>query len=428
MHASHDGPTPDTRTAARPARRTLLLIVGVLVLLGTAAGCWWRWHVPQYHLAGRYLAQDATLLACTTGFWLRESDTDFVLRAWDGTERWRVQIADPSAATRPKGPLGGPRFRFPFFATLAFAVSPDGRVFAAAIPTGAQTRVQCWRDGGLVTDLLLPAPPFAPMLRRVHVLDSGRVFVWECARNLPPAATVIEQQRIIARGTLPSDALLSPEGTVMVSPETQGFAYHTLAVRNGAILATRRYTARDGLAVTRMPGYIQEYSLFAQGYVLADDGARYGPQGLISPAGPWAHNTITPGKRYTLESSGPQSRVLSPVTGDSWGYTVRGGNQGGDATADGRYALAYCRAQIPPDVQRLLVTFPGLTDWLGRSSLDYLALYERPGRLRAVMRLDMAHLLPGTEVDSYCWYPSPDGRAVVLAADGSKGACLLFRW
>ncbi len=67
---------------------------------------------------------------------------------------------------------------------------------------------------------------------------------------------------------------------------------------------------------------------------------------------------------------------------------------------------------------------------LGRVfSPDILALYERPGHLRAVLPLNIYYWW-GRQMPYECWwYPSPDGHAIAITMIGGfRSKCLLFRW
>ena len=434
MRASHDCPVNDpSLLLARPGKSRYLPPRGVLMTLATVAlllllaGCWWHWHIPTYRLCGRYPAVDYTLLGCTSGFWMHESPRTFVLRDWNGKERWRANLAQTKISGQRATPRVLTNFGYRTQSPLSYAASSDGRVFAAAMPAGTQTRVQIWRDGALTGDLLLPAPVNPVPQRWVHALDNGRVFVWDNAPEWP--VTVIDNGRIVARGHFPAWGLISSDGRTVVSPFGNGFTYADLTVRDGVVRVTPRYHGADPLAVLRMPDLTLDNSSFINGYVLSSDGAVYNHAGRVSPATTWQHETVAPGRRYTLQHIGAASRVYSPLTGDTWSFFVHGENKGGDAIADGRYALAYCTTRIPPDLLKLLQAVPGMEETFTRMSLDYLALYERPGRLRAVLRLDRINLRPSLlRIDDYWWYPSPDGRTIAMTITGNASECLVFRW
>jgi len=435
MHDSHacpeDKPHPLDARAAAPSttahRRAWLIALVVLAPLLVLAGCWWCWHLPNYHLVGRYPIQDYSLLACTDGFYTRESPGQFVFRDWNGQERWRLA----TAATPPPGQHATPRVfpgvRLRTPSSLSYAASPDGHVFAAVMGAGMRTRVQVWRDGRPTGDLLLPEPFLMVPQRWVHALDNGRVYVWENAFDWPLVA--IDNGRIVASGHFPALGVISPDGSVVATQTGAGFTYATLTVHEGSIHITPRYTGIGALSIMRLPELTLNSSLFTGGYLLTQDGAVYNAAGRVSAANAWRHEALAPGQRYTLQFDETHSRVYSPVTGDAWTYAVSGVNKGGDATSDGRFALAYCTAHIPPHLMNLLLGMPMLSDMFKRLSLDYLALYERPGRLRAVLRLDLLNRVPHlTRIDDYWWFPSPDGHTIAMTVTGNTSECLVFRW
>ena len=103
-----------------------------------------------------------------------------------------------------------------------------------------------------------------------------------------------------------------------------------------------------------------------------------------------------------------QVRVLLPSTGKYWEFRPPA-TLGGDVTDDGRFVMLWCRRQIPEGMQPLLRLFPHAGDG------EYVAIYERPGKLRAVLR----------RVNFNSWWISPDGHAIAVS-DFSQ--VRLYRW
>lgn len=401
---------------APPARRFPWWLLGLL-LLAALVGVWLLMQPKSYHYVASYKAYDRTLAPCTSGFLLRESLNTFVLRDWHGHERWRVTSAKPV-------PIKNVEEEY----YLNYYVSPNGHIFAVIAANGQRMSMQVWQDGRKTTEIHTKADAdvFSP---NVRPLDDGRVFAWyrTVRAGRKTIFMLIRQGRIIARDSARIiNFHMSPDGTV-VAGNSLGTSYASLRVEKDSIVLGKPQKTAGSLQMESRPIHGGESALFAEVYVLATDGTVHGPKGLVSASKGWEHDTIAPGGRYTLEQRGEQSRVFSPKTGMSWSFTVKGENYGGDATPDGRFALAYFRpgeAAWAKQVRKV----PWLNEHVSTDNGQVIALYERPGRLRAVV--------PKKEIDRWWnnsfetwWYPGDNGRAVVNIRDlGKSWESVLLRY
>lgn len=380
--------SPQVNLLPKPGKRRWnwrwlwLPVVLALLLLG-----WHAWRLPRYRLIDTFNTNDVLLIPAQTGFLTRESGTTFVLRDWqDGHRRWAVTVRQPQI-TKPVM-RGNPGFG------SGYSLSQDGHIFAAATIQANTLHIETWRDGTAAGHLTVPQPQAPPVLF-VRVLNSGRVFCWysyAIHRALPRRTTpviAVENGRVIARGMFPPETLMAPDGSAVATSTTAGFTYAELQIANGAV---------------------------------------YGRKGRIRPPVRWQHQGIAPGGRYTLEYAGNQIRSYSPVSGKAWSVTVPNINRGGDATADGRHVLAYLETRLPVIFEQFK-DIPAARRLIGANSSDYLLLYDDAGRRRAVLRPKLRAWWPDGNIDTRWWFPSPDGRTVVMTAvNGVEGRCFFLRY
>lgn len=382
-----------------------------LCMLGAALLCYGSWYCLQprhYHLVTHGRDNDAALLPSRQGFLLREYGSMFVLRDWQrGEVCWRAVVSTPSDAL------------------VHYSLSPSGRYFSALTSWPTQAHVQLWDNGKRIGDTAL-----APLSRAsVKVLDDGRVFVWSAARGAD--AFLLQQGQIIARGRL-LDGLftaIAPDGSAMLSLHGGiQVAYGAISVQHGQLALTNQRMLVDQVTFWQLHGTVLDASLFNRGVVLANSGAVYDAGGQRGTATGWQHESTAPGGLFTYEHQNAEARVYSPVTGKSWSFSVPGAQQGGDASMDGQYALAWYKPRISPNLRLLFMQAPALmhNSYLATLfSRNVLALYERPGRLRAELRVEH----PLADLEDWWWYPSPDGHAIVFNFSGPAGSrWQLFRW
>ena len=429
MHGTHILAKESARRLTRRGKplRGWLTALAALLLLGMLVTGWWRCRIPTFQLSGRYPAYDATLLASTNGFWVREAPQQFVFRDWQGHERWRIDVAVSRIPEHDGDPRVLKTVRAHPQSDIYFSASPNGRVFAASTADGPRTRIQIWQDGTLTADLILPVSGDSASERFITALDSGRVFTWENAANWRLFA--IEKGRIIAGGHVAANSMVTPDGAALVTLDGSGFLYATLAVHDRVLQITPRYHTPEFLLLNWHAERTREDAFFTNGLVMTPNGAVYGSTGRLIAPNRWRRHAIAPGFQYMVQYVGEESRVYAPLTGEAWTFIVDDFNKGGSASADGRFALTRCQTRIPPTWLRTLQKLPAPGTTLQRTSLDYLALYERPGRLRAVLRLDLVNRLPELlRFDNYEWCPSPDGHTLAMTLSEGASECLVFRW
>jgi len=404
----------------RRLRIALLVAAPLLVLLGI----WWCFQPRGYHLVGTYPGTEVTVIPSRQGFLLRETRETFVLRDWvRGAECWRLTAQLPAGAQ------------------LNYSLSPSGRYFALLATTPYQALLTVW-DAGKLTCTVPFRGEMAP-LRRVKALDDNRYFVWWYALgrsqaylispdHVPPRTQFLTSpldRYAVARGQLLpwNNADIAPDGKTMVAAQGTTFEYATIEVQHGVMSLSHRYTGFHSISILRGPGYVFNNCLFNGGKVLTDNGTLYDQSGLVANANGWRHESVSPEGNYTYQSRQNLAQVYSPLTGEQWGFQVKGTHFGGDTAGDGRYALAWYKSHAP----RVLEQIPPVQHLLAQWPQDTLALYERPGRLRAAMRLNVRQWWGerNSAPAEWWWWPSPDGHAVVInMADMTKSKCMLFRW
>lgn len=421
---------PEQRSAPKPGHRLRWHWPVALVVLLLLLGVWWWFSPRPYRRVAAHPVFDTILVPCDTGYVTREGNTTYILHDWHGHLRWRVETAVPNTR-RWQTEIRSPED--------ILVVSPDGHYAAAAVADWPSTRVQTWRDGVCTGEKVLPThlttrdvgTTILPI--GLRVLNDGRVFCW--VRPRPATMWMLAHGRIQATGRcaaippakhrLDLDSAisqLSPDALTFVTTNGPDFTYATVTVTEHHLAITPRYTLHNKyLSLGREPRFEDDAVLFTRGAVISNEEV-YQSGGLVRST-TWITDTISHAGNYTLQHRKHRSRVFNPATGEGWTLTVPDFNNGGDATDSGRYALACYEPPLPRAVMSVAralqwLGLPGLSLRLERLTEDRmrLALYERPGRVRARMRLPA-----GADV----WYPSPDGRAVVV---NTGGECLLYRW
>jgi len=407
----------------------------VFAILGVIGYFWWQSQPKSYRLIASSDTAAVTLIPCKDGY-LTQEKSAWVLRAWEtGKERWRVKR---------------PAYHLPTGTNEVWSIGQQGDVFALITPTKDGAVLRCWKNGQPTftqrfsawrASLRVLNPDSRPGVRdladslRARVLNDGRVIAWAEQPPRCPAA-VVRGGSLIARGTLPfrkgHSTFVAPDGQFAAVTNGVATVYAPLAITDGQLTAAETRIAGCNFTNGKTPPYYEEADLLAAGQGLTESGAIFDASGP-KPSDGWEADTVTPGGVYLLQTKGPRSRVYAPSTGEQWSYYAGEDNRGGDATMDGRYALSYFTPDFAPQAARLLQwlsRIPGVGEALPDPYTGHAGLYERPGRLRALLRIDLERWWPGHDVGSYWWFPSPDGRAIAINLEsyGGGARCLLFRW
>lgn len=397
-------------TPLRPAApRRRLHPLWLLVPLAAALVAWLWFTTPKRpHAIGSYPCLGEILNPTDAGFFYQVDESTFAVRRWsDGALAWKVTI--PAGAQQTPGSPGAVTLRLPAMSNT-FCVSPNGRIFTAAVPDGRRVTVYTWRDGtemGRVTLRLRQAPMLLPR-------NDGRVFAYTGlpqSVTTPETAYLVRNSAVEASGTLPPSSMLTPDAGLYVMPQATGFKFAKVTVKDGKITLGTPHTGTGNLNLD-IYGYEGEYTysaLFA-GVVFTMEGLVYRADGTVDQSSQsWSPDTtISPSSRTTLLTKDGRVRVLEPATGTHWDFRALP-TRGGDVTDDGRFAMLWCERQVPQALRPLIELFPSAGD------PDFVAIYERPGKLRAVMR----------RMDFNSWWISPDGHHIIVS-DGEK--MRLFKW
>lgn len=441
----------------RITRRSVLLVLGVLVL---AAVGWYLLQrpgqfrlvtaIPQLPGGKSYWTPAGLVMEIPPGahhvsaYFANRHATTITLTDWEGKARWSV--------TTPKATLPDPPGSHYSWNERTLTYSPDGRGVAVTLTDGPRVRVACWRDGKLRSDVRLPRLPGKPLVNPLYqttLNDAGLVMVstpalrtchiWAFdgahvaygAHNSPFSPTGYN-------GTYRAE--IPPDGSMLLwmtgltpPPGPSKFQYVSLQLRGEKIIAKPRYT-KNGSA--RCIG----------GGRIVNGGQFYSAGGRVPPSkAPRMQATLSSSMTYVYAPTWGNNivriallRVIGPGT-QKWIVPTSLTEGEGDATRNGRYVLLreYGVRRLPLPVVRTLTRFSfGYQFLKQQKSKMHLALYERPGRCRALLPLheygeSYRARIGGDIYELRSWRLSPDGRHVgVKAYDPRKKQMvnLLLAW
>ncbi|MHB9133912.1 MAG: hypothetical protein ACYDBB_22830 [Armatimonadota bacterium] len=414
--------------------------VWVLLVLVLAGGGWW-WLMPsRLHVVGRY---PGAAVVCASGYYV-----DGTLYDWRGLPVWRVAASLPPPQISPQWQARSPllfRQSASQPSGVTVALSPHGEYLARAIAVQRQTRVQIFRHGTCIGTHLLPINLpinqnnfLGYAVPKLCVLDDGTVWVTVytplrlkmfssfSTLALPTVpAFVLRGDRIIATGSLPSICLLAPDARFALVMKYQAH-YVRLSVQQGRIQQTELFSIKSAT----LPMWDLEMAdLFTGGALITRDGALYRSSGLV-PGSTYALDHMRQYATYAVSPGLRTAQIFCPATGDAWRCQFRGMALAGRATDDGRFAALHVRRFPNATMRRVMRSLhgplPKVVPDPNTYALDYLLLFERPGRLRAV------YILPTPDRSPECIpYPSADGQAVYYqrqpANNLSVYECVLLR-
>ncbi|MHB9134341.1 MAG: hypothetical protein ACYDBB_24990 [Armatimonadota bacterium] len=428
-------------------RKTLLtgrrsLLVGFLLCLIVLVG--WSWCLrPQSCVfltrapaescwrPEAWLRQSGFFYLARTDPFHRQSPQSLVFSDWNGRPCWRVILPEEKKQDRET--------RSP---ARDLAFSADGHVVAVTIAENGSWQVFTWRDGRALGQVTLYAAPRGKLPPRVRpamiVLNTGRVLLW-CRSQFAGPLYAIEGKEVVATGYFRSQ-LHSPEGmesveiapdgsallacctaTSQMAPSSPTFEYASLKIARRQITITTRRLERLAEPLCQ---------LFPGGAAVNMHGTVFTPQGKRQNQESWdwlinvSPYQDTAGGSWLLQTQGKDQRLFMPATGETWKLSMPGELLDAGFTQQGGHVLAYIR-----DVHHL--HFDGEDDFrikdAGQERLLAPArrcrefrVYERPGRLRAVLPLhagvgEEAVLdLHGVRYQVDHGFLSPDGHRLIL--------------
>ncbi|MHB9105983.1 MAG: hypothetical protein ACYDCO_02905 [Armatimonadota bacterium] len=401
------------------------VVVGILLLV-LALGAWrfvlsptyWRVATfPQYQGDYSYAVFYDGLAPCVDGFCLREGKFTFALRDWRrGREIWRVTSAEPyqHGWLRPVNAENSYGY--------AADVSPSGEVLAVMSAVGRQARVQSWQDGTLLGEVLIPTPLPATDYRLSYLMlwacDDGRCFLsleFVPAGKTEPVTSLVFLARgntLIADGTVSGSCRLAPDGSGAYLNAGSGASGFFRVMQSGRTLAFAKVKAVDWCLACP-----QETAVSHAGIIRAD-----GRSTTFTKS--WLPGDLCPSGAYVTLSQDNRLRNVHLATGRQWQVDIPSGYElyGGDPTEGGRHLLAYYQRRPNPLLLQLAERYSLLERLLydnlyGGYQAAYIALYRHPQRRMAAMRIDPYY--------PCFWWPSPDGRTLVL---GTDQGCRLMRY
>jgi len=448
----------------------LLLVIGI---------CWIR-RTPEYKLQAEipvtlYDIPYRSFVPSMEGFIIRETETRFVMRDWQGKEKWQVTTAQPKS-WRHKIPRLDDR---EVMTRMAFAESPNGRYFVSATYQESAVRLQIWKDGipvskhDISTFALYPPNQIMtgfifPLVNesRLTALNSGQIYL-QINLNASGKNTsrifVIEDQKVVAKGDAPTGIQLAPDGKYAIVTEGQIISnpslFYSVSISNGKVCFKRLMIINEcAFHVPVGNGYTQDfdrYPLYADGIYEAST-KRYGPPGLSPKEAPHFLTPAlieVPGGRLLLEV--PESlshtnlvRIISTNGRRDWAVQNCPLPYSGELniviSQTGDYVLIP-RVLSPVQYAQTFVPYWNkVFRYVWRRSLSY-ELYQYPGQRKARMRLTgwrggwgQQYERPREkgfavwkQYDLLTLYPSPDGRTLAAIATNDSGKthqCLIFKW
>lgn len=444
-----------------PLLRRLPRWAWALLVVAILAAIWWLRQPREMRLVGRYPIEGSvnsqyvvTQLSPCSVFQIDQGTFSTSVYDFTGYRRWQVRPNIPQV----KG-INPHLASYRVASALSF--SPDERWQAIIISHKTYHELFSWEEGQLVTRVRIPVAG-KPM--QVQVLNNGSIYCWETYTS-PTPIYLIKGNGILAKGSLSAagastdviDYTITPDGTGCVRAIASGFTYYRVRIKGTMLAFSPAYTASEppiirdwsDLPVPNMP-YIG-----AGNTLVTDSGAYYNSRKrqyaetdwrLYYPADYKSNQPVLLQARYypgTRECK--ELRILDISTRKAWEIKTRCMHFCAAATPDGRYVLAdedtflHRVALLPAFIGE---HFPKIESWYAErcvaSNHRRLLVYERPGRIRAELKLDTEgyKFFDGdakVRVEFRDMQLSPDGHTVYALAEvtekGKKRMEVLhFRW
>ncbi len=351
------------------------------------------------------------LRPCDTGFLYCEKENVYTFRSWQGELRWNIPV-DASIQPPAKAPVD-------FANPNEFGISPDGHYFAWPRYDGRQFHLKIWHDGNLIAEHAIARMTDKGNIElTVLPTNDGHVFVLQQIPSNPrPPVKVIalclRDTQVLARGVWSHQGTLSPDGMLFVHHAANAFTWSTVSISGNTMQLTNQHSATGDF---NFEPYCYDAShlypsLFSGGFLMTSDGQVYNANGknVNSLQAGWQQDdTMSPNSRATLLLNKGMVHIAIPGTHDAWDMHESRAIEG-DVTDDGRFAMMKCQSHIP-------TALSFLENIIGDNQ-EFIAVYERPGRLRATHRLG-----------SICsWWISPDGHRIITM-NRDNFDLTLYRW
>jgi hypothetical protein len=428
-----EAPATSSRPASRrrPGKRHIILLVAA-ALLFVFLGRWWVSKPQPYRFIGRYPLYNCTdsIWPTSTGFLLRESDNLYIMRDWaTGQERWRVTASGP------------------------VAISPEGRYFVTLDMSGSQNFVRFWENGKPLapTALVLPAHAHQYGSSAFAIDDRALCFLGVSAPSISPQTCLfaVAPGRIIARDTLPVQAILSPDGKIIGSHSSGGESWNSgqKAFQHSYTLdyiaqvsaegAKFHYTHRRvlrGQACLGLDGKAIDFINYRSGQAI------YPPTGrsMVFPYG-YSLCSMSPDWHYAslTDESRPNRVMVKDIdAGKSWETTIRHALPHSiQPTNDGQAIIASVNTDFYATAPGIYIRkhAPAVAKHLPDRNRMRIVYCRKPGKVLARLTAPKSN-----GISFNVWEQSPDGRSLLLRPASDRrlpgtpelppAGCLLYRW
>ncbi|MHB9134782.1 MAG: hypothetical protein ACYDBB_27255 [Armatimonadota bacterium] len=416
-------------------RRWLSLALIALALLGW----WWCSQPKPLRLIGRQVLAKGAFSALRPRamvagvIWYDATHRTHHAVRWDGTPLWTM--GDVSVD----------------YLVEASAISPDLRTVAYVDTTRRQPCLRLWQDGRQRGTVPLPDPS----CQRPVFDQAGGVWCFSGSQLLRVEGASLTARITLPAGVTASTSQLSPDAGALLAASLTTYTYYAVQATGHTVHLRPVYTVpipptrwRRGMDVNAKP-----WTMLSCDVLFLPGGTRYNAHGQAAKADGWRYEPLhSPFTRYQpvigalVQTRGKTAaRILIPTTGQCWTLPQQEPLVI-TPTPDGRYALSMPR-WLKGDSLPGKLLMPLATRWHWLESICYrqmnsgpLAIYERPGRLRARAASWSRYVynnwrLPGVPETLYTMdlALSPDGHTLHALVQHGAGKdttleILTYRW